>query len=481
MSAFTRRSFFSVAAAAAAVPTAGARGELPWPRPEAAPTRGSDDRGDLAAIETLPNVCAHEHWGSLSSVGTAEGGFVADNVAGAASAETGLFDLLFDPYLSSFLASAGFDSSGLARQHGHLDIVSLAREQPELVLAEAAPHLANVRSAGALTCLTIGVRELYGFDLDALTTRNRHDLDRRLHRHYRNPFAWYREAMAEAHFVDLIRPVALSFMYEDASPEPAAEERAFTRPILRIDDFVQALPQPNSRVRYCLEKTGLEPHDAESWREFLGRVFTLAGERGNVGIKQLQAYSRDLDFGQGDEGAIDFAAADVAGRRPFEDFVVHECCRLAQEFGWPFQIHIGTANLPDSNPLPLQRLLRQYPRVRFVLIHGWPFVDEVAWLAHVFPNAYTDTCWLPVLSPSHLEHALRTYLGYVPAHKLMLSHDATSVEMAVGSARLTRRLLRKVLTEQISDGRLAPDHALHLARRALADNAREVYGLGPAR
>jgi predicted TIM-barrel fold metal-dependent hydrolase len=112
-----------------------------------------------------------------------------------------------------------------------------------------------------------------------------------------------------------------------------------------------------------------------------------------------------------------------------------------------------------------------------VLIHTWPYFDECAFLAHFHPNVYIDTCWLAVLSPSFLERALQTYIGFLPSHKLMLSHDATSIEMAVGSARLNRTLLAKTLASQVADGRVTVEQALSLSRAVLHGNARDVYAL----
>jgi len=460
---WTRRGFLT-----AATLGAGAVGS-----PSASAGEGRDG---LDAIDTMPSLCAHEHWGSLTSIGHTDVGFRADTFAGAASDETGLFDLLLDPYLGGFLACGGFDGNGAARELGCGGLPEAIRERPDGVLEALRPHLATQRSVGTLMCTATGVRELYGLDLDALSAANWRALDSDIRRRYTDPFAWYREAMGRAHLTGPIRPVELSYMLEAAEPALAAHERSFTRTLLRVDGFIEWRRRPSDRVRYCIEHTGIEPHDAASWRALLEAVFALAKEHGCLGIKQLQAYSRDLDFTPRDAETIDLSDDSPQAIRAFEDFTAHECCRLAHELSWPFQVHVGTANLPRSNPLPLEALARRYRGVRFVLLHTWPYFDESAYLAHFVPNVYIDTCWLAILSPSFLEEALRKYVGFVPSHKLMCSHDATSIEMAVGSARLNRTLLRKVLGEQVRDGRLAEPQALDVARRALHDNARAVYG-----
>lgn len=425
------------------------------------------------AVEETPNYLAHEHWGSLTAVGGDDTGFRADNLAGAWAESASLFDLLLDPYLHGFLAAAGCDTSGLARAAGYPDIFAMARARPEETLAALQPHLLHQRSTGTLICLREGIRALYGYDLDDLPAGGWRQLSNRVGEHYRQPFRWYREAMATARLEGILRPVALSHFLQDAGdPALAEEERAFTGGLLRIDDFAQATRVPNARVRYAIAKTGIEPRDVAGWRQLLEAVFELAERAGCRGIKQMQAYRRDLDFRPVADAEVDLTGANP---RPFEDFVVRECTRLAAEREWPFQIHVGTNNLPASSPLPLARLATEFPRVRFVLIHCWPYLDESAYLAKMHANIGLDTCWLPVLSPGHLARALGCFLGYVPSHKLMASQDATSVEMAVGASGVTRRMLGSVLAEQVAEGLYGEAHAAAIARAVLCGNAREWY------
>ncbi len=443
-----------------------------------APAHGQEDavsEGALArACKETPNLLAHEHWGSLPSIGADAAGFHCDDVAGAATETASLFDLLLCPYLHGFLYAAGFDGGRLARDLGCPDVHALGRERPEELLTGLLPYLARVRAAGTLTCLREGLLALYGYDLDDLPAEGWQQLSARIGEHYRAPARWYRRAMAVEGLEGIIRPVPLSFLTEEDDPALAAEERAFTSTLLRIDDLALALPEPNRRMRFAIEATGIEPHDGPSWRAFLEAVFDGAAAEGCRGIKQFLAYRRDLRFDAVEESAIPFAGP---ANRALEDFVVRECTRLAGEREWPFQIHVGTHNLPHSNPLPLAALAREFPRVRFVLIHCWPYHREAATLAAQLPNVYLDTCWLPILSPAHLREALESYLGYVGAHKVTASQDATSVELAAGASRVTRRVLLGVLGERVADGLLREEQAADLARRILRENARELYGL----
>src|SRR5512141_1669281 len=92
-----------------------------WPQP---PGKAIADPLDLGSI---PNFCAHEHWGSIDSIGRVPGGFRADVEAGAMPvARTGLADVVFEPYLRGWITSAGGDLSALANPRG-LTFRELAR------------------------------------------------------------------------------------------------------------------------------------------------------------------------------------------------------------------------------------------------------------------------------------------------------------------------------------------------------------------
>ncbi len=429
----------------------------------------------LGEIDAMINVCAHEHWGSLSAIGAHAIGFVADELAGAESDQVDLFDLLFCPYLHGHLAAGGFNTGAFAAERGYSDIMAMARAEPEAVLAGALPHLRDQRSTGTVTCLTLGLRLLYDFDLDDLSVTNYRGLSDRINLRYRNTFAWYRQAMEAAHLEGPYRPNALSFLFEQAEPTAAEREMSFTRALIRVDEYLSPAHLANPRFRYAMDKVGIEPSDAPSWRAFVDAVMEAARQAGCIGIKQAQAYSRDLHFQFIEDDAVDFRAETGQPLWALQNWILHRFCERANDYGWPYQIHTGTHNLPRSNPLPLIDPMHRYPAVRFVMLHTWPYLDEVAYLAKHCPNAYIDICWLPILSPAHAEAALRAYIGYVPGHKLMLSQDATSVELAAGSTLVYRTLLKKVLAERVDDGLISEAQALDVARWALADNARAVY------
>ncbi|HUS06389.1 MAG TPA: amidohydrolase family protein, partial [Bryobacteraceae bacterium] len=247
------------------------------------------------------------------------------------------------------------------------------------------------------------------------------------------------------------------------------------RTVMRIDPFLEFSGGPPERRKRMIELSNIEPADASSWRAFLDYWFDQAARGGAVGIKQLQAYRRSLEFALPRESEIRWTDTSEPETRKRQDWIVHECCRRAHERRWAHQVHVGTHNLPHSSPLPLAALARRYPAMKIVMIHCWPFLEEAGTLARQVRNIYIDTCWQPILNPQFFRTAMSQWWNYVPVHKITCGHDATTVEMAAGSALYTREILSEVLWEQTRQSGVAPREIRNAARQVLHDNAVELY------
>jgi hypothetical protein len=433
-------------------------------------------------LSRLPNFCAHEHWGSINSIGMSPESFRGDTEQGATpNRTTRLTDLLLDPYLGGFIWMAGSDPERLAREAGAAGLAQLQERSAAEAFRALHPALARQRLAGTYACLRRGLHLLYGIDPEAASSAELDKLDRAIGERYADLFGWYRKAMDRARFSALIRPVHPVYYGRKQSAETAAAEAAFTRTMLRIDPLLGFWRRDAPGRADVVRMAGEDPGDAAGWRRFIGKVCDLASAGGAAGIKQLQAYTRSLEFTRPSDAEVAWSGdLTEAQRQTFEDWVVHECCKQAHDRGWPHQVHVGTHNLPNSSPLPLASLAERYRRMKVVQIHAWPFLNEAAWLAKMHPNVYVDTNWLPVLSPAFYRDAVRTYLGFVPTHKIMAAHDSTSVEMAAGSSLVVREVLAE---ELVAAGRSAqvPAADLHqIAADILHNNAVEVYGPGRA-
>lgn len=449
------------------------------PDPSASDSGRSTPAQDRLGLADLPNFCSHEHWGSIDSIGRVPEGFRADVVQGATpTRRTGICDILLDPYLGGWLRAAGTNPDTLARTKDAENSLALAQQSPVPAMAALRPALAGQQMTGAYQCIRRGLLKLHGFDLDG-DDEAIASLDASVARRYQQLFPWYVDAMRQAHFTELIRPVHPEFFFRRQTLETAAAEARFTHTILRIDPFLALWRKDSPRRDNLAKLVGIEPADAASWRTFLGRLFDLAAKQGVTGIKQAQAYSRSLDFGEPSESGVvwrgDLNAQQV---RAFQNWVVHQCCQQAHDRGWPHQVHVGTNNLAESSPMPLARLATRYVRMKIVQIHCWPFLKEAGWLAKFHANMYLDTCWLPVLSHAFFREAMATWLNYVPLQKIMCAHDSTSVEMAVGSSLFTREILAEALLDHSRNLGLSDRRLRAIASDLLHNNAVAVYGIG---
>ncbi len=456
-----------------------ADGTIGFPAPPPKPV-GSAEPKELARIELdgIAICCTHEHWGSLVSFGMTREGFRADVLRGALPQRTtGLFDVILDPYFSGWLAGSGVDLGAVARDAGVPSLHGASPDDVARCWRALRPHVSAFGMTGAYQTLRIGLRSLHGIDIAMDSVGAVVQLDRKVGEAYASLYAWYEMAMKKARLIRPIRPVHPEFFWKsDDAGDPSGEDRVF-RPILRIDPLVDLWPRQCPRRDALAELTGVDPGDAASWRRFLTALMERAASRRCVGIKQLQAYTRDLDFGAVTDGDVVFRGElDERERRAFGNWVVHECCKLANDRGWPHQIHTGTHNLPHSNPLPLATLAQRYRRMQIVLLHCWPYLTEAGWLAWQHPNVHLDGCWMPVINPACLREALVRWLGLIPHTKVMCGQDATSVEMAVGSAHLLRDAVAGHLAEAVARGTLTERAAIEAAHDILHGNAERLYG-----
>lgn len=143
----------------------------------------------------------------------------------------------------------------------------------------------------------------------------------------------------------------------------------------------------------------------------------------------------------------------------------------------PVQVHTGFGDpdldLREADPLHLRPLLEAFPGTPLVMLHVWPFARHAAYLASVYPNAWADFgLAVPLLSRDGMRHTVSQLLEAAPTSRILFSSDASRIpELFWLGARWGRRILQEALDE------LPAPEAEAAARRILADNARELYGL----
>ena len=455
------------AAAGAAVSVLAAAEEVPAGKK---PSVGAEPQPAVLDLSEIPNFCGHEHWGSIQALGTVDEGFRADVLAGALPTRAvTVWDLVLDPYGWGWLSSGGSDLGGAMRAADRKDFFKWWNDDPGAAFAAAKPLLERHRLTGVFRCTARGIQSLHGVDITSFDLEAWSEADRRVAAAYGDIHTWHPQAMAKAGFDGLVRAVHPEFYSRVDDLNGAAEEKGYLRTVMRIDPLLKLWPKNCVRRDQLADMTGVDPADAKSWRLFIGRLLDRARDGGGVGIKQLQAYTRSLDFQHRTDGEVRFRGSLIPEEeRAFGDWVVHECCKQAHDRRWPHQVHVGTNNLSQSSPLPLEALAKRYPDMPLVMLHCWPFLSEAGHLAKQVPSVHLDTCWQAVLNPAFYGEALRMWLGYVPTHKMMCAHDATSVEMAAGSALFVREMLAKEIAA-VGGGRDTATALLH-------DNAVRLYG-----
>ncbi|MFZ4726310.1 MAG: amidohydrolase family protein [Paludibacter sp.] len=434
-------------------------------------------------ISTMPNFCGHEHWGCVESNGgyvPELDGFRADLYAGASPQKpTSIWDVLLDPYLMGWLYNEGRNPYAMAFKAGYKTPSEWWNANPQAALDGFKELATTSIMTGTFQCTARGIEFLYGVKLQDFKLKDWQKADSLIRISYADMFTWYETAMKKAHFTELIRPVHPEFYLQQQSPETAKQELSFTHTILRIDPFMDMWKVESKRRDNLAKVAGVEPTNAQTWREFITFYLNLAAKNHTTGIKSLQAYRRNLDFKIRKDEDVKFRG-DLTPDEivVFQDWIMNECCRQANERKWAHQMHVGTHNLKSSSPLPLEALGERYPNMNIVMLHCWPFFKEAAYLAKNKPNFYIDNCWMPILSPAFFSEALDTYLNYVPYQKIMLSHDATTIEMAVGSSLFTREILEEKLLKQKSMLKLSQAQLREAALDMLQNNAVSLYGIG---
>ena len=116
---------------------------------------------------------------------------------------------------------------------------------------------------------------------------------------------------------------------------------------------------------------------------------------------------------------------------------------------------------------------------RIILLHGaYPFYEEGAYLANVFPNVYLDLSEFNPLVVRSVRRVYATILEMAPFTKVAYSSDAFgSPELQWVAGRKGREALSSVLTEAVDADKLSREAARTAARLIFADNARAIYGL----
>ena len=154
--------------------------------------------------------------------------------------------------------------------------------------------------------------------------------------------------------------------------------------------------------------------DIKSYLDFMNRVIKEKKEGGCSALKSSIAYDRSIMIekisAEEAQAAMGFDRKEPSEAviRKFQDYVFDVICEIAAAIKMPLQIHTGLGLMVDSNPMQLRNLIVRHPKTTFVLMHGgYPWMDDICGLVHVYPNVIVDLCWLPLISPSAAVRSLQ--------------------------------------------------------------------------
>jgi len=338
----------------------------------------------------------------------------------------------------------------------------------------------NGRTMSFYRYQTAAFRDLYGVDFDRLTMESAEQLDAAIRARYRDP-NWIRHVVLERAKVDMLLIDYDYTPYDYVSPWDFGVAIVRLNPLIRGFHAEEYGNEAESPYSYA-NRHGLPLKSIDDYCAVLDHILHRASERGAVGMKSTLAYARTLRY---DQVSREQAAQAFGKRRSeltpeqvksFEDYVFWQLCDISAKYDMPFQIHTGLA-MDRSNPMHLENVIQAHPNTTFILFHGgYPWIGETGMLLMRFPkNVWIDSNWLPLVSYSAAKRAYHEWLDVVPSNRIMWGTDTLHAEGLYGATVMTRQCLAEVLAERVDRGDVSAEHAQHIARQILRENALEAF------
>jgi hypothetical protein len=414
-----------------------------------------------AAIATSPVVDTHEHLRPLQ--------YVRDEL------RDGVVGLFRNSYLTRNLRTADGSPNGL----GPTSDPPMVTNTWETVRDASE----RVRFSNYYRWLMRALVELYEIEGPDLTPASWEYLSAELQRRHADG-TWLATVLDRAHVVGIIWDPFWKAGTTDAPDRRCA-------PSFRINSSVVAFHpeasdfEGSNLIRDWSEQLDVDVSSLADVERLIDRVIEMNRAAGSRSFKAAIAYDRTLAVER-----VSRADAEKAfGRHPdvitpaqqkaFGDYIVRFFAGRARELGLVFQFHTGLARLAGSNPLLLEPLLQDFPEVVFDLFHGgYPWVHDVAAMAHNYPNVRLNLTWLPQLSTTLAAEALKEWLEVVPqVDRITWGGDCFTPEEAYGSLLAARESIARALADMVEEGHLRMDVAMQAVRSVLAAGGARIYGV----
>ena len=325
----------------------------------------------------------------------------------------------------------------------------------------------------------VAYQQLFGLKQPELTDRNWAQVNARIKKLSSDP-GWYRRVIKSKCRMDMA--------ILNVDPFEPDWEADFSRPSVR---FEQILYADRERIGKLEKLTDRSIRSVADLTDALEKALRLHKRRGAVAIKLGHAYGRTLAHERHGKAAVRAAFEKVRrGRRPtpgqnkaYEDFIVFLLADLAGQHDLVVQIHTGVqttwGHVPDSDPLHLCNLLRDFPRTRFDLFHaGYPYSRHMGILAKHYPNVWADMCWMYVITMAGSRNTLDEWIDLIPAYRILgFGSDVGSPELVYAHLRMAQLCIADVLEKKVSCDLLSESAAVTLAKMMLRDNLVELFKL----
>ncbi|MQS14598.1 amidohydrolase family protein [Streptomyces kaniharaensis] len=264
------------------------------------------------------------------------------------------------------------------------------------------------------------------------------------------------------------------------------------RPLLPLTEFAEAA---GARVREVVRLESVAeavPATAGDWPRAVREALAGAAA-GAVAVKSVLAYRHGLAVPPERPATAAVVAAAGAWLRSghgrlTDPVLLHHLLWTAvdvcAELGLPLQLHTGFGDPDLTLHLADPSLLTGFVRaaepsvVPLVLLHGYPYHRQAAWLAQAFPTVYTDLGLTASYTGPRVAEVLGEMLELAPFGKLLFSTDAYGLPelYLVGSAQF-RHGIGELLTRWRAVGACSEADAERVVRLVAADNARRLYAL----
>ncbi len=341
-------------------------------------------------------------------------------------------------------------------------------------------------------------RRLFGFKGSELTDRNWRALNAKIKK-TAGTAKWYDKVTRKrCKLVTALRIV---------TPFDERWDPNYFTPIVRMESVLRmhvTTPETPANRRRKMKKADLAPgiHFLEKGtntdingigdvKTAISRLLVRYKRRGTVGVKFGHAYSRTLLHDKITDRAASRVLNKILHGKPvtpkevkaLQDWGFRQTVAAAGDLNMVVQIHTGVqtnwGHIPDSNPLHLLNVLRDFPGVRFDLFHaGYPYSRELGMLGKHYPNVWLNMCWMYLITTAGSRQILNEWIDLVPQWRLLgFGSDVGTPEFIYGHLVMARECLADVLVEKVRKDYMSEQGARTLARMMLLENPCQLYGI----